>query len=153
MGCANSSNRGTGSMIIGAPSMARPRSWLGDRLDANQAYGLLDYSANELAPFASKLRERGFGTRVSYSRKVFVPLTQLCRDVCHYCTFAQTPRKLEKPYLEPDDVLRIARAGAALGCKEVLFTLGDQPELRYSHAREALARLGFATTLDYLEHV
>ena len=128
--------------------------WFDERPTAEQALGLLDHEHwRELAPIATQLRERGWGTRVSYSRKVFVPLTQLCRDVCHYCTFAQTPRKLEKPYLEPEDVLRIARQGAALGCKEVLFTLGDQPEARYARAREALAKLGFASTLDYLEHI
>lgn len=106
-----------------------------------------------LAPQAAALRDAGWGSRVTYSRKVFVPLTQLCRDVCHYCTFAKVPRKLDKVYLEPEDVLAIARAGAAQGCKEVLFTLGDQPEARYKAAREALARLGFASTLAYLEHV
>jgi FO synthase len=130
------------------------QNWITQRPTADQAYALLDHADwRALAPLTAALRERGFGTRVSYSRKVFVPLTQLCRDVCHYCTFAQTPRHLEKPYLEPEDVLRIAHEGAALGCKEVLFTLGDQPELRYARAREALAKLGFATTLDYLEHV
>ncbi|HEY6643710.1 5-amino-6-(D-ribitylamino)uracil--L-tyrosine 4-hydroxyphenyl transferase CofH [Povalibacter sp.] len=129
-------------------------SWLDERPAAAQAFSLLDHSDwRSLAPLATELRERGWGTRISYSRKVFVPLTQLCRDVCHYCTFAQTPRHLEKAFLEPDDVLRIAHDGAALGCKEVLFTLGDRPEARYAHAREALARLGFATTLEYLEHV
>lgn len=113
--------------------------------------GVADWRA--LAARAAAVRDAGFGSAVTYSRKVFVPLTQLCRDVCHYCTFAKTPRHLEKPYLPPDDVLRIARAGAAMGCKEVLFTLGDQPELRYARAREALAELGFARTLDYLAHV
>jgi FO synthase len=128
--------------------------WLDERPAATQVFSLLDHTDwRSLAPLATQLRERGWGTRISYSRKVFVPLTQLCRDVCHYCTFAQTPRRLEKAFLEPDDVLRIARDGAALGCKEVLFTLGDRPEARYAHAREALARLGFATTLEYLEHV
>jgi FO synthase len=128
--------------------------WLEERPDAEQAYALLNHNDwRSLAPLAATLRERGWGTRVSYSRKVFAPLTQLCRDVCHYCTFAKTPRTLEKPYLEPEDVLRIAREGAALGCKEVLFTLGDQPERRYAAARAALARLGFSSTLDYLEHV
>lgn len=130
------------------------RAWLDRRPTPEQAHGLLDHADwRALAPLAATLRERGWGRRISYSRKVFVPLTQLCRDVCHYCTFAQTPRRLEKPYLEPDDVLRIAREGAALGCKEVLFTLGDQPELRYASAREALARFGFPSTLDYLEYV
>jgi FO synthase len=112
-----------------------------------------DADWRDLAPLATQVRERGWGSRVSYSRKVFVPLTQLCRDVCHYCTFAKTPRNLDKPYLEPEDVLRIARQGAALGCKEVLFTLGDQPELRYTAARKDLDRLGFGSTIDYLEHV
>lgn len=129
-------------------------AWLDERPSPEESYTLLDHGDwRTLAPIAVALRERGWGARVSYSRKVFVPLTQLCRDVCHYCTFAQTPSRLEKPYLEPEDVLRIARAGAALGCKEVLFTLGDQPELRYARARESLAALGFATTLNYLEHV
>jgi FO synthase len=137
-----------------AATPAALQSWIGQPPTAEQAYALLDHPDwRELAPLAAALRERGWGSRISYSRKVFVPLTQLCRDVCHYCTFAQTPRRLEKPYLEPEDVLRIARQGAELGCKEVLFTLGDQPELRYARAREALARLGFASTLDYLEHV
>ena len=107
----------------------------------------------ELAPAAAALRMQGWGNHVTYSRKVFVPLTQLCRDVCHYCTFAKAPRSLAKPYLSPDDVLEIARQGAAAGCKEVLFTLGDKPEARYATARTALAELGFDTTLAYLEHV
>ncbi len=91
------------------------------------------------------------GTNVSYSRKVFVPLTRLCRDVCHYCTFATSPRNLPSPYLSPDEVLAIVRAGARVGCKEALFTLGDKPELRYGAAREALAKLGYESTLAYLE--
>ncbi|HEX4181405.1 MAG TPA: 5-amino-6-(D-ribitylamino)uracil--L-tyrosine 4-hydroxyphenyl transferase CofH, partial [Caulobacteraceae bacterium] len=77
----------------------------------------------------------------------------LCRDVCHYCTFAKAPRGLASAYLSPDQVLAIARAGAAAGCKEALFTLGDKPELRYAAARQALADLGFASTIAYLEHV
>lgn len=104
-----------------------------------------------LVKVAEHLTLRGFGRNVSYSRKVFVPLTQLCRDVCHYCTFAQAPRDLAKPFLTPDEVLNIARAGAAAGCKEVLFTLGDKPEQRYPAAREALLELGHQTTLSYLE--
>jgi FO synthase len=137
-----------------APPPATLKPWLQHRPTAEQAYALLEHADwRALAPLSAELRERGWGTRVSYSRKVFVPLTQLCRDVCHYCTFAQTPRKLATPYLAPHEVLQIARQGAALGCKEVLFTLGDRPELRYARAREALAQLGFASTLDYLEHV
>lgn len=124
------------------------------RPSSEQCYELLAHSDwRELASLAGNLRKQGWGTCVSYSRKVFVPLTQLCRDVCHYCAFAKTPSRLAKPYLGPDDVLRIARDGAALGCKELLFTLGDRPELRYAQAREALAELGFPSTLAYLEHV
>ncbi len=99
---------------------------------------------------AARIRDHGFGRHISYSRKVFIPLTQLCRDVCHYCTFAQAPRDLKQAYLSPEQVLDIARAGKLAGCKEALFTLGDKPELRYAAAREALAEMGFATTLDYL---
>ncbi|HEX5319494.1 MAG TPA: 5-amino-6-(D-ribitylamino)uracil--L-tyrosine 4-hydroxyphenyl transferase CofH [Stellaceae bacterium] len=99
---------------------------------------------------AATRRDRRFGPLVSYSKKVFIPLTQLCRDVCHYCTFAHPPRAGEPAYLSPEQVLAIARAGAAAGCKEALFTLGDKPELRYRASRDALAALGYATTLDYL---
>jgi len=87
---------------------------------------------------------------VTYSRKVFIPLTKLCRDVCHYCTFAHPPRRGERCYLTLDEVLAIARAGAAAGCHEALFTLGDKPELRYRAARDELAALGHETTISYL---
>jgi len=90
------------------------------------------------------------GGIVTYSRKVFIPLTRLCRDVCHYCTFATAPRHVGAPYLAIDEAVAIARAGAAAGCKEALFTLGDQPERRYPAARAALDAMGFATTLAYL---
>jgi FO synthase len=103
-----------------------------------------------LAAAAAELRDRGHHNVVTYSRKVFIPLTHLCRDVCHYCTFAVTPRRVEAPYLSIAQVLDIARRGAAVGCKEALFTLGEKPELRYRAAREALAAMGFATTIDYL---
>jgi FO synthase len=99
---------------------------------------------------AAKLRDSGHGNLVSYSRKVFIPLTQLCRDVCHYCTFAHPPRRGERAYLTRDEVLEIARAGAKAGCHEALFTLGDKPELRYRAARDELAALGHDTTLSYL---
>lgn len=99
---------------------------------------------------AARLRDIGFGATVTVSRKVFIPLTQLCRDVCHYCTFAHPPRKGERAFLSPEEVLEIARAGARVGCDEALFTLGDKPELRYAVAREELAALGYASTLDYL---
>ncbi len=99
---------------------------------------------------AAALRDTGHGAVVSYSRKVFIPLTELCRDVCHYCTYAKTPRRLRRAYLAPEEVLAIARAGRAAGCHEALFTLGDKPELRYRAARDALAALGYSSTLAYL---
>ena len=92
----------------------------------------------------------GHGTVVTYSRKVFIPLTKLCRDVCHYCTFAHRPSQLASPYLDLAEVLAIARAGEAAGCREALFTLGDQPETRYAVAREWLDARGYASTLDYV---
>jgi FO synthase len=101
---------------------------------------------------AEALARRGFGSRVSYSRKVFIPLTKLCRDVCHYCTFAGPPRPDRAAYLTPAQVLELAEAGARAGCQEALFTLGDRPEARFAAARDELAGLGFASTLDYLEH-
>ncbi len=104
----------------------------------------------KLAGVAAMLRDRGHGQLVTYSRKVFIPLTHLCRDVCHYCTFAQTPKHIASPYMPIDQVVAVARQGAELGCKEALFTLGEKPELRYKAAREALAEMGFETTLDYL---
>ena len=100
---------------------------------------------------AAALRDAAHGRTISYSRKVFIPLTQLCRDSCHYCTFAHAPRRGERAYLSPDEVLAIARDGEAAGCREALFTLGDKPELRYRAARDELAKLGYATTLDYLQ--
>ena len=103
-----------------------------------------------LLAVAADMRDQGYGDVISYSRKVFIPLTQLCRYSCHYCTFAQPPRRGVAAYLTPDEVLEIARAGQRAGCKEALFTLGDKPELRYRVAREELAGLGFATTLEYL---
>jgi FO synthase len=99
---------------------------------------------------AAALRDSSKGAAISYSRKVFIPLTELCRDVCHYCTYAKTPRRLKRAYLAPDEVLAIARAGQANGCREALFTLGDKPELRYRAAREALKELGYDTTLAYV---
>src|ERR1700760_3311763 len=105
---------------------------------------------SELFQRAHDLRRSGHGTAISYSRKVFIPLTHLCRDVCGYCTFAKAPREVAKPYLSPDEVLAIARAGEKAGCHEALFTLGDKPELRYRAAREELAELGYAMTIDYL---
>ncbi len=121
--------------------------------EPTDAEALLLAEAADLGPLleaAALLRDRGHGNLVSYSRKVFIPLTQLCRDVCHYCTFAQPPRPGERAYLSRDDVLAIARAGAAAGCKEALFTLGDKPERRYKAAARELAELGHETTVSYL---
>src|SRR5438128_5158143 len=111
---------------------------------------LLDRPLEDLCAEARALRDEGHGRLVTYSPKVFIPLTKLCRDVCHYCTFAAPPRRGERAYLSLDEVLAIARAGATAGCREALFTLGDKPELRYRAAREELRELGCETTLEYL---
>ena len=113
--------------------------------------GLLEAPAAALMPTAEALTLAGFGAGVTYSRKVFIPLTRLCRDVCHYCTFATAPRNLSSAYLSPDEVLTIARAGQAADCKEALFTLGDKPEQRYSAARAALEAANATSTLEYLQ--
>ncbi|MGD9603777.1 MAG: 5-amino-6-(D-ribitylamino)uracil--L-tyrosine 4-hydroxyphenyl transferase CofH [Gammaproteobacteria bacterium] len=116
-----------------------------------EALALIDAARPEaLMAAAAAIRDQGFRNVVTYSRKVFIPLTHLCRDVCHYCTFAQAPRKVQQPYLSLAQVLDVARHGAAMGCKEALFTLGERPELRYRAARDALAAMGYASTLDYL---
>ena len=121
------------------------------RLSRDEAFALIERNdLAELMRAAAAWRDTAHGNVVTYSRKVFIPLTKLCRDVCHYCTFAHTPRTGEGAYLTPDEVRAIARAGAAAGCKEALFTLGDKPELRYRVAREALQHLGHASTLSYL---
>src|SRR6202161_862142 len=105
----------------------------------------------ELIDAAGSLRDEGHGRHLSYSRKVFIPLTHLCRDVCHYCTFAERPRAGRRAYLSAQEVVSIARAGAAAGCTEALFTLCDKPEMRSRAAREALDALGHGTTIDYLQ--
>jgi len=107
-------------------------------------------SLADMMEAAEAMTVAAHGRRVTYSRKVFIPLTKLCRDVCHYCTFATTPARAGDAYLSRDEVLAIARAGAAAGCREALFTLGDRPEARYAAAREALAGLGHDSTLSYL---
>jgi FO synthase len=119
---------------------------------AAEAFELEHATLKQLLPVSEALTLAGHGPQVSYSRKVFIPLTHLCRDVCHYCTFARTPRHLQAPYLSVDQVLAVAQQGAAAGCKEALFTLGDKPEARYIAARRALDELGFPTTLEYLRH-
>ncbi len=109
-------------------------------------------NSHELDDLMQKAKEvRGDDKKViTYSKKVFIPLTELCRDVCHYCTFAKAPKKLDAPYLEPDQVLAIAEKGKAQFVKEALFTLGEKPEMRYQVAKDHLQKLGFKTTIEYL---
>ncbi|HVW57274.1 MAG TPA: 5-amino-6-(D-ribitylamino)uracil--L-tyrosine 4-hydroxyphenyl transferase CofH [Rhizobiaceae bacterium] len=125
-----------------------PLEW---RLTREEAMGLIALDdLDMLLKAAARRRDAAHGELVSYSRKVFIPLTQLCRDVCHYCTFAHPPRKGQKAFLTREEVLVIAEAGKRAGCKEALFTLGDKPEMRYRLAREELAALGHETTISYL---
>jgi FO synthase len=159
------------SASIPAPSdsalrRALVRAERGVTLDATEAETLLHARGlaegeplDRLLTAASRVRDAGLASAgrpgvVTYSRKVFIPLTHLCRDRCHYCTFVTTPGQLRKegkaPFLSPDEVLDIARAGAALGCKEALFTLGDRPEDRWPVAAEWLEAHGFDSTLGYL---
>src|SRR5512133_1166383 len=111
---------------------------------------LLDRPLEDLCAEARALRDEGHGGLVTFSPKVFIPLTKLCRDVCHYCTFARPPRRGERAYMSAEEVLQVAAAGATAGCHEALFTLGDKPELRYRAARDELRELGCETTLEYL---
>ena len=131
-----------------------------DRIDIN------DFVDHELAknlskiPLSDELLKESFaikathyGRIISFSPKVFLPLTFLCRDVCHYCTFAKVPRKIDSPYMAMEEALEIAKKGEELGCREALITLGDKPELRYKAARDSLNALGFESTLDYVKSV
>src|SRR5215472_2237401 len=102
---------------------------------------------------AHLVRLEGHGQRISYSPKAFLPLTQLCRDNCGYCTFAKPPRRGARAYMTEDEILALARAAAQAGCTEALFTLGDKPERRYRVARDELRALGLETTVQYLAHV
>ena len=111
---------------------------------------LLSSGLDNLMRTAAALRDQGHGNLVSYSRKVFIPLTRLCRDVCHYCTFAHAPKPGQRAYMSADEVLAVARQGQVAGCKEALFTLGDKPELRFRLAAEELQQMGYATTLEYV---
>ncbi|MFZ8964949.1 MAG: 5-amino-6-(D-ribitylamino)uracil--L-tyrosine 4-hydroxyphenyl transferase CofH [Steroidobacteraceae bacterium] len=129
------------------------RALEGESLDDAAAFCLEQAPLALLQPAASSLALAGHGPLITWSPKVFLPLTRLCRDVCHYCTFATAPRHLQRPYLSPEEVLMVSRAGATAGCTEALFTLGDKPELRYPAARDALAAMGFGSTLEYLLHV
>ncbi|MBO0869763.1 MAG: 7,8-didemethyl-8-hydroxy-5-deazariboflavin synthase, partial [Micromonosporaceae bacterium] len=148
----------------GAPAGLRRalrRAADGRSLDADEAAVLLGARGeplDELLRVAGTVRDAGLEQAgragvVTYSKKVFIPLTRLCRDRCHYCTFVTVPHRLATPYLDRDEVLGIARAGAALGCKEALFTLGDRPEQRWPVAREWLHERGYESTVDYLRSV
>ena len=99
---------------------------------------------------AASVRDKAKGRTVSYSKKVFIPLTHLCRDYCGYCTFRADPEAGRQAYMTPEDVLAVAEAGRRAGCKEALFSLGDQPERVFSEAKEFLRNFGFANTLEYL---
>jgi FO synthase len=135
------------------PARLRPLVAPSRPLDATEAMSLLDVPLETLVAQASRLRDVGHGALVTYSRKVFLPLTQLCRDVCHYCTFAKAPRSVGQPFMSVDEAVATAAAGAKRGCKEALFTLGEKPELRYNIAKNWLAEAGFDSTLHYLAHV
>jgi FO synthase len=130
---------------------ALARGEAGDGLSRDDALLLMEHAElGALLEAASRLRDRVKGRIVSYSKKVFIPLTHLCRDYCGYCTFRSDPVPGRSPYMTREDVLAVAEAGARAGCKEALFSLGDQPERIFPEAREFLSRLGFARTLDYL---
>jgi FO synthase len=127
----------------------------GEALDDADALALAaaPIALDALMAAAAAVRDAGHGDRISFSRKVFIPLTQLCRDLCSYCSFAQPPRRGHPAFLSPEQALDIAHRGAAAGCREALFTLGDQPELRYNAARAELEQRGHASTLSYLAEV
>ena len=112
--------------------------------------GLGDAALDELCAAASELRDRGRGRVITFSPKVFIPLTRLCRDFCGYCTFRRSPSEADRLYLSEDEALSVASAGQRLGCTEALFTLGERPEQRYSEAGEWLSQNGYRTTLEYL---
>ncbi|WP_144141075.1 7,8-didemethyl-8-hydroxy-5-deazariboflavin synthase CofG [Paraburkholderia sp. BCC1884] len=120
------------------------------REEAYALGGACGLQFEELKARATQKREAAWGRTVTYSRKVFVPLTNLCRDKCGYCTFAKEPGTPGAGYLTPEQVLAIVRRGEALGCKEALFSLGEKPELLHPQAKEMLATLGYATTIDYV---
>jgi FO synthase len=139
-----------------AVARAVARAHAGKSLSVEEASALMRARGEalvELMSVAARLRDLGHGSTVTYSPKVFVPLTMLCRDHCHYCTFAKPPARLDAPYLTPEEAVAIAEAGRKLGCKEALFTLGDRPEDRYDVARKWLAERGYRSTLDYVRAV
>ena len=123
-------------------------------LSESNALALADHNDTaSLVKKAGNLRDEYHGNNITYSRKVFIPLTHLCRDVCHYCTFAKTPKRISKPFMSIEEVLNLCHEGAQLGCQEALLTLGEKPELRYRVARETLADMGYTTTIEYVTAV
>src|SRR6266403_2332341 len=146
-------------MSIGLSS-GRNAAPISDLLAAWRESGMIDRPSalrlaeeatlDELLVAASQLRARGKGAIVSFSKKVFIPLTTLCRDYCGYCTFRKDPGQPGAHFMTPNEVLALAEQGRRAGCKEALFSLGDQPERIYPEAREFLSRQGFARTLDYV---
>ncbi|MEA2640511.1 MAG: synthase, partial [Chloroflexota bacterium] len=129
------------------------RTRAGQSLDAADGYRLMRATPTELPSLmtaAAALRAAAKGRTVTYSRKVFIPLTNLCRDKCGYCTFVKAPRHPDAKTLDPDDVMSIAEAGRAQGCKEALFSLGEKPEERFALARQHLRRVGHPTMTSYL---
>ncbi|HEX9824460.1 MAG TPA: bifunctional FO biosynthesis protein CofGH [Actinomycetota bacterium] len=146
-------------MIQGTDASVRralKRAEAGKSISVDEAAALAasrGHALRDLLEIASALRDLGHGRTVTYSPKVFIPLTMLCRDHCHYCTFAKPPRKLGAPFLTPEQVVAIAEAGRAAGCTEALFTLGDRPEDRYPEARSWLEARGYASTLEYVRAV
>ena len=123
-------------------------------LSESNALALADHNDTaSLVKKAGNLRDEYHGNNITYSRKIFIPLTHLCRDVCHYCTFAKTPKRISKPFMSIEEVLNLCHEGAQLGCQEALLTLGEKPELRYRAARETLADMGYTTTIEYVTAV
>jgi len=146
----------TGSDAPRQVRRALARADAGKALTLDEATPLMAARGEELdrlMGLAARLRDLEHGEAVTYSRKVFIPLTMLCRDHCHYCTFAKPPAKLDTPFLTPEEAVSIADAGRRMGCKEALFTLGDRPEERYDVAREWLEARGYSSTLDYVRAV
>src|SRR5688572_32635924 len=125
----------------------------GERLADGQVRelsGLARHDPETVISAAAALRDATTGGRITFSKKVFIPLTKLCRDSCGYCTFAHPPVEGERAFLTMDEVLAIATAGVEAGCREALFTLGDKPERKWAVARDELAEMGYASTIDYL---
>jgi FO synthase len=154
----DSGDSGTSGVTAAGMRRALARARDGKALDPDEATVLLharDDDLQKLLDYASRIRDAGLEAAgrpntITYSRKVFIPLTRLCRDRCGYCTFATVPHRLHSLYLEPDEVLDIARRGAELGCKEALFTLGDRPESRWRQAKDWLDAHGYDDTLSYV---